>query len=141
VATSPKSSLTKGAATRQRIVELAAPVFNQRGYVGASMRDLVDATGLEKGGIYNHFGSKEQLALEAYDHAMSIITSALQRSQKPEHDAIQRLQSMIRDGGQRSMLFEMDVAIQQLGAEKPAHPSVVSLTGVYHNLLRHWAEM
>ena len=51
------------------------------------------------------------------------------------------LQSMIRDGGQRSMLFEMDVAIQQLGAEKPAHPSVVSLTGVYHNLLRHWAEM
>ena len=96
MATSPKSSLTKGAATRQRIVELAAPVFNQRGYVGASMRDLVDATGLEKGGIYNHFGSKEQLALEAYDHAMSIITSALQRSQRPEHDAIQRLQSMIR---------------------------------------------
>ncbi|GIU89776.1 MAG: hypothetical protein KatS3mg010_0875 [Acidimicrobiia bacterium] len=45
-------------------------MFNRRGYVGASMRDLVDATGLEKGGIYNHFGSKEQLALEAYDHAM-----------------------------------------------------------------------
>jgi AcrR family transcriptional regulator len=88
--------LKKGEATRRRIVELAAPVFNQRGYVGASMRDLVDATGLEKGGIYNHFGSKEQLALEAYDHAMAIVTSGLQRSQKPEHDAIQRLQSMIR---------------------------------------------
>ena len=71
-------------------------MFNQRGYVGASMRDLVDATGLEKGGIYNHFGSKEQLALEAYDHAMALVTSGLQRSQKPEHDAIQRLQSMIR---------------------------------------------
>ena len=38
------------------------------------MRDLVDATGLEKGGIYNHFGSKEQLALEAYDHAMTLVT-------------------------------------------------------------------
>jgi TetR/AcrR family transcriptional regulator, transcriptional repressor for nem operon len=87
---------TKGAATRQRIVELAAPVFNERGYVGASMRDLVDATGLEKGGIYNHFGSKEQLALEAYDHAMSLVTDGLQRSQKAEHDAIQRLQSMAR---------------------------------------------
>ena len=61
---------TKGMQTRQRIVELAAPVFNRQGYVGASMRDLVDATGLEKGGIYNHFGSKEQLALEAYDYAM-----------------------------------------------------------------------
>ena len=62
----------RACSTRQRIVELAAPVFNRQGYVGASMRDLIDATGLEKGGIYNHFGSKEQLALEAYDYAMSL---------------------------------------------------------------------
>jgi AcrR family transcriptional regulator len=87
---------TKGAATRQRIIELAAPVFNERGYIGASMRDLVDATGLEKGGIYNHFGSKEQLALEAYDHAMQLVTDGLARSQKPEDDAVQRLQAMAR---------------------------------------------
>ncbi len=51
------------------------------------------------------------------------------------------LQSMIRDNGQRSMLFEMDVAIQRLGAENATHPSVIQLTGVYHNLLRQWAEM
>ena len=67
MATSPKSSLTKGGAPPAADRRAAAPVFNQRGYVGASMRDLVDVTGLEKGGIYNHFGSKEQLALEAYD--------------------------------------------------------------------------
>lgn len=51
------------------------------------------------------------------------------------------LQSMIRDNGKRSMLFDMDVAIQRLGAENATHPSVISLTGVYHNLLRQWAEM
>jgi PKHD-type hydroxylase len=51
------------------------------------------------------------------------------------------LQSMIRDNGKRSMLFDMDIAIQRLGAESATHPSVVSLTGVYHNLLRQWAEM
>jgi PKHD-type hydroxylase len=51
------------------------------------------------------------------------------------------LQSMIRDGGQRAMLFEMDVAIQRLGAEQPTHASVIQLTGVYHNLLRQWSEM
>ena len=51
------------------------------------------------------------------------------------------LQSMIRDNGQRSLLFDMDVAIQRLGAENATHPSVISLTGVYHNLLRQWAEM
>lgn len=51
------------------------------------------------------------------------------------------LQSMIRDNGQRSMLFDMDIAIQRLGAENATHPSVIQLTGVYHNLLRQWAEM
>ncbi len=87
---------TKGMQTRRRIVELAAPVFNRQGYVGASMRDLVDATGLEKGGIYNHFGSKEQLTLEAYDYAMSRVTEGLARSQDGATDAIDRLQRMIR---------------------------------------------
>jgi TetR/AcrR family transcriptional regulator, transcriptional repressor for nem operon len=87
---------TKGSQTRRRIVELAAPVFNRQGYVGASMRDLVGATGLEKGGIYNHFGSKEQLALEAYDYAMSRVTDGLARSQDGATDAIDRLQRMIR---------------------------------------------
>ena len=91
---------TKGERTRQRIVELAAPVFNQRGFVGASLRDLVDATGLEKGGIYNHFGSKEQLALEAYDFAMTQVTSALAESQVGVTDPFDRLVRMIRAFGE-----------------------------------------
>jgi AcrR family transcriptional regulator len=86
----------KGERTRQRIVELAAPVFNRQGFAGASLRDLVEATGLEKGGIYNHFGSKEQLALEAYDYATSRVTEALARSQDGAGDAIDRLVRMIR---------------------------------------------
>jgi AcrR family transcriptional regulator len=86
----------KGERTRQRIVELAAPIFNRQGYVGASMRDLTNATGLEKGGIYNHFGSKEQLALEAYDFAMERVTGALARSQDGATDAPDRLVRMIR---------------------------------------------
>ena len=87
---------TKGMETRRRIVELAAPVFNRQGYVGASLRDLTDATGLERGGIYNHFGSKEQLALEAYDYALSRVTEGLARSQDGATDAVDRLQRMIR---------------------------------------------
>src|SRR5689334_6174518 len=87
---------TKGMQTRQRIVELAAPVFNRQGFVGASMPDLTGATGLEMGGIYNHFGSKEQLALESYDYAMSRVTEGLARSQDGATDAIDRLQRMIR---------------------------------------------
>lgn len=51
------------------------------------------------------------------------------------------IQSMIRDDGRRMLLFDLDVSIQQLSRDVPAHPSVVQLTGVYHNLLRQWAEM
>src|ERR1700681_5049848 len=91
-----RTTATKGERTRQRIVELAAPVFNRQGCVGASMRDLIGAAGLEKGGIYNHFGSKEQLALEAYDFAFSQVTEGLARSQDGATDAIDRLQRMIR---------------------------------------------
>lgn len=50
------------------------------------------------------------------------------------------VQSMIRDDHQRRLLLDLDVSIQQLGAEFAAHPSTVRLTGVYHNLIRHWAE-
>ena len=51
------------------------------------------------------------------------------------------IQSMVRDDATRALLFDLDVAIQRLGADVPDHPSVVQLTAVYHNLLRRWAEM
>ncbi|NOK38241.1 Fe2+-dependent dioxygenase [Corallococcus exercitus] len=50
------------------------------------------------------------------------------------------VQSMIRDAGQRSLLFDMDTSIMQLTREVPRSPALVMLTGVYHNLLRQWAE-
>jgi TetR/AcrR family transcriptional repressor of nem operon len=60
--------MTKGEQTRHRIVEAAAPIFNKRGYEGASLSDLMAATGLKKGGIYRHFSSKEELAAEVFDY-------------------------------------------------------------------------
>jgi PKHD-type hydroxylase len=51
------------------------------------------------------------------------------------------IQSMIRDDGQRTLLFDLDMAIQRIAGEDPDHPSAVQLTGVYHNLVRMWAEL
>ncbi|WP_374379239.1 Fe2+-dependent dioxygenase [Dongia sp.] len=51
------------------------------------------------------------------------------------------LQSMVREDAQRTLLFDLDRAIQGLGADHPEHASVVPLTGIYHNLLRRWAEI
>jgi PKHD-type hydroxylase len=51
------------------------------------------------------------------------------------------IQSMVRDDGQRTLLLDLDSAIQRLNQDVPDHPSAVQLTGVYHNLLRRWAEL
>lgn len=50
-------------------------------------------------------------------------------------------QSLVREDSQRSLLFEMDQAIQQLTTDMPDHPSLIQLTGTYHNLLRRWADV
>jgi AcrR family transcriptional regulator len=60
---------TKGERTRARIVAKVAPLFNERGFAGASMADLIGATGLRAGGVYRHFDGKEALAIAAFDHA------------------------------------------------------------------------
>ena len=55
------------------------------------------------------------------------------------------IQSMLRDDTQRSLLFDLDLAIQRLGRDLPgnhvAQETAVQLTGVYHNLLRQWSEV
>ena len=51
------------------------------------------------------------------------------------------IQSMIRRDGDRTLLYDLDTAIQRLAKETPGNPVGVQLTGVYHNLLRRWAEM
>jgi TetR/AcrR family transcriptional repressor of nem operon len=60
--------MTKGEMTRRAIVEKAAALLNRRGFSGFSMSALMEA-GLEKGGIYRHFDSKEQLAAKAFEYA------------------------------------------------------------------------
>jgi PKHD-type hydroxylase len=50
------------------------------------------------------------------------------------------IQSMVRDDGERTLLFDLDAAIQRLSSEVPDHPAAVQLTAVYHNLLRRWAD-
>jgi PKHD-type hydroxylase len=50
------------------------------------------------------------------------------------------MQSLVRDDGQRRLLYELDLSIRHLTADAPDHAALVQLTGVYHNLLRRWAE-
>jgi TetR/AcrR family transcriptional regulator, transcriptional repressor for nem operon len=66
----PLHKLTpRGRRTRERIIEHAAKIFNQRGFEGGALSELLKATGLGKGGIYRHFSGKEELAEEAFRFA------------------------------------------------------------------------
>jgi PKHD-type hydroxylase len=48
---------------------------------------------------------------------------------------------MLRDDGERTLLFDLDNAIQRLTVDLPEHPAAVQLTAVYHNLVRRWADL
>ena len=87
--------MTKGERTRQLIVERAAEVFNTRGYAASSLNDLIRETGLEKGGIYNHFASKEAIALAAFDHAVGLIGALIQEALADKDGAPKRLRAII----------------------------------------------
>ena len=87
--------MTKGEETRREIVEKAAPLFNQKGYEGTSLSDLMRVTGLQKGGIYRHFSSKEELASEAFDYAWQKAVERRLEGVDEAADAIERLKKMI----------------------------------------------
>jgi TetR/AcrR family transcriptional regulator, transcriptional repressor for nem operon len=84
-------SMSKAQDTRTRIVEQAATLFNQQGYAGSSMSSLMQLTGLKKGGIYNHFGSKDELALEAFDFTISRIQQKFRGALIGKRHAVDRL--------------------------------------------------
>ena len=87
--------MTKGEDTRREIVEKAAPLFNQKGFEGTSLSDLMRVTGLQKGGIYRHFSSKEELAGEAFDYAWQKAFTRRLEGLDEATDAVERLKKMI----------------------------------------------
>jgi TetR/AcrR family transcriptional regulator, transcriptional repressor for nem operon len=87
--------MTKGELTRRKIVAAAAPIFNQHGYEGSSLADLMEATGLKKGGIYRHFSSKEELAAEAFDYTWDAAWRARMLHVDENATGIEKLKQLI----------------------------------------------
>src|SRR6516225_11278493 len=87
--------MPKGQKTRERIVAEAASLFNQRGFEGSSMSELMEATGLEKGGIYRHFSSKEELAAKAFDYAWKVTLDTRMRDLDRIPNSIDKLKQFL----------------------------------------------
>jgi AcrR family transcriptional regulator len=88
--------MTKGESTRQWIIEQAAPLFNQRGFEGCSMQDVLEATGLEKGGVYRHFASKEELAAEVFRYSWARAAKLRREGLDEVHGAVEKLRFLVR---------------------------------------------
>jgi TetR/AcrR family transcriptional repressor of nem operon len=89
--------MRKGEQTRLEIIRKAAPIFNQKGYDGAALSDLMRATGLKKGGIYRHFDSKQELAGEAFDHAWKTAINARFEGTQEIPNTVDRLKQIVRN--------------------------------------------
>ena len=89
--------MRKGEATKREIIRRAAPIFNRKGFDGTAMSDLMRATGLEKGGIYRHFNSKEQLAAEAFDYAWRAAANARLEGIDAIPNSVDRLKQFVRN--------------------------------------------
>jgi TetR/AcrR family transcriptional repressor of nem operon len=88
--------MSKGDQTKEAILQKAAQLFNRRGFFGAALSDVMDVTGLEKGGIYNHFKSKEDLALQAFDYALSLVRQEFVRALRENSNTVDRLLAIVR---------------------------------------------
>lgn len=95
--------MTKSEKTRQFIIEKAADLFNQKGYNGTTLQDIMDATGLTKGGIYGNFkrdgldkkGIKEEIAVAAFDHAVGRVYAAVGERTGVIENSLDKLKAVV----------------------------------------------
>lgn len=83
--------ISKAERTKQFIVEKTAPIFNEKGYVGTSMNDILDATGLSKGCVYGNFENKDEIALAAFDQNYNTIVTYLRKQIEVRQNTVDRL--------------------------------------------------
>ena len=87
--------MSKGNNTRSAIIEKSAVLFNKKGYDGCSMQDIMKETGLKKGGIYNHFDTKTELALEAFNYGFDKVMARFRARLDKDSTSTQKLISVI----------------------------------------------
>lgn len=90
-----KLTETKGEKTKQWIIEVAAKVFNEKGYVGTSISDLTKATQLTSGALYGSFSNKDEIASAAFDYNIDQLLSAYQKHTLKATDPVSQLMNLL----------------------------------------------
>jgi len=86
--------MRKGEKTKLHIIMKSAELFNEKGYAATSMQDIMEATGLTKGGLYRSFSSKEEIALEAFRYAGTVLWEHFARAIEGRKTATEKILAM-----------------------------------------------
>lgn len=89
--------VTKGIQTRDMIVEKSLQLFSVKGYFNTSVSDIMQATGLTKGGLYGHFRSKEEIWFAVYDRAVDIWRDIVFEGVDGLADPIERIEKTLEN--------------------------------------------
>ena len=87
--------MNKGEETRSLIIEKSAELFNTLGYNGCSLNEIMEATQLKKGGIYNHFKNKDEIAMAAFEYSYSKVIKRFKEHIMKESSSYNKLLAII----------------------------------------------
>ena len=138
----------KGAKTRGMIVQKSLQLFSVKGYYNTSIKDILYATNLTKGGLYAHFPSKESIWYETYDKAILIWQHTIFRNMREIRDPLKRIQILIerhlRDyiGGEifEGGCFFLNMLIEFTGQSETITKHILNGFATYSELLEFWID-
>jgi TetR/AcrR family transcriptional regulator, transcriptional repressor for nem operon len=87
--------MRKGERTKQLIIEKASGLLNTQGYLATSITDIMEKAGMEKGGIYNHFKSKQELSLDAFSFSIETLSTTYQEAIRSKNTSIEKLNAIL----------------------------------------------
>jgi len=138
----------KGEQTRRKIIEKSLQLFSVKGYFNTSVKDILDATGLTKGGLYGHFASKEDIWYAVYDEAVETWKRNVFRGIRDNSDPLERIEMFIEndmqdylggdvfDGG----CFFLNMLVELSGQSAAMSRQILKGFVRLSKLLRTWLE-
>jgi len=139
---------TKGSLTKQHIIEKSMQVFSVKGYFHTSIADIVEATGLTKGGLYGHFRNKEDIWHAVYDECARIWKNTIFNGVRNISDPLERIERVI-ENSMRDYLgggvfeggcFMFNMLVELSGQSSAMNKHVLEGFKSFTELLHSWLE-
>lgn len=138
----------KGDLTRQNIIEKSMQLFSVKGYYKTSIADIIQATGLTKGGLYGHFANKQEIWYAVYTECTRIWKSIVFQDVKDIPDPLERLARVIENSMKNYLgggIFEggcflLTSLVDLAGQSAPMSRHVLDGFQKFSALIRRWLE-